>query len=281
MTRAALAAVLVVLAAAGAHAREAPLLRARVTDEAGVLGGRAGVLERRLADYERDTGHQLAVLVVRSLEGEVLEAFSMKVAERWRLGDRRRDDGLLVLVAIDDRAARIEVGYGLEGAIPDVIAGRVMREQMTPRFAAGDYAGGIEAGVDALMRAARGEALGPAPRSRGVGGGGGGWQPLVVLAVVALSVLLRLPRLIRVPFGALIGGFIGWAVLDSLMLAAALALGIGLLALVLPTIRGGGRRHRHGWIGAGSSSWGSSGRSFGGFSGGGGGFGGGGASGRW
>lgn len=269
------------LAASPAHAREVPLLRGRVTDEAGALGARAAALEQTLAAYERDTGHQFAVLVVRSLEGENLEVFSMKVAERWRLGDRRRDDGLLLLVAIDDRAARIEVGYGLEGAVPDVVAGRVLREHMTPRFAAGDYAGGVEAGLDALMRAARGEALGPAPTSsRGVSERGR-WQPFVFFGLVALSVLLRLPRVVRAPFGALVGGVVGWFVLESLIMAAVLALVSGVVLVLLPTVRGGGRS-RHGWIGGGASSWGrSSGGFSGGFSGGGGGFGGGGASGRW
>ncbi|MBI1944150.1 MAG: TPM domain-containing protein [Deltaproteobacteria bacterium] len=284
MVRAALAALSLALglglAAGAAHAREVPLLRARVTDEAGVLGARAAGIERTLADYERDTGHQFAVLVVRSLEGESLEGFSMRVAERWRLGDRRRDDGLLLLVAIDDRAARIEVGYGLEGAIPDVIAGRVMREHLTPRFAAGDYAGGIEAGLDALMRAARGESLGPAPRARRPTGAP---QSLVFL-LVGLSVLLRLPRVVRVPLGLVLGAAIGWVAFSSLPIAAGCALGLGLLALVLPTLRG--RRFGVLWAGGsptGRGSWGGSSRGgfSGGFSGGGGGFGGGGASGRW
>lgn len=274
------AAAALALFAGAAQAREVPVLRARVTDEAGVLGARRAELESWLADYERDTGHQFAVLVIPSLQGEVLEAYSVRVAEAWRLGDRRRDDGLLMLVAIDDRAARIEVGYGLEGAIPDVIAGRVMREQMIPRFKTGDWAGGIRDGLAALMRAAKGEALGPAPVGRGRSGRDSGWPSLIVFAVIALSVLLRVPRLIRVPFAALLGGFIGYALLQSILMAAGLAVGLGLLALVLPTLRGGGRYHRHGWIG-GAGTFGSSRGGFGGFSGGGGGFGGGGASGRW
>lgn len=272
--------VVAALSAASAHAREVPVLRARVTDEAGVLGSRRAALEERLAAYERATGHQFAVLVLRSLEGEVLESYSVRVAEAWRLGDRRRDDGLLMLVAVDDRAARIEVGYGLEGAVPDVIAGRVMREHMIPRFKNGDWAGGVEAGLDALMRAAQGEALGPAPAGSGGLVDRERWQPIVFFAVIALSVLLRIPRIVRVPFAILLGGFVGFALLKSLLWAAALALGLGLLALVLPTLRGGGRHHRRGWVGGGTS-WGGSSGGFGGFSGGGGGFGGGGASGRW
>ena len=280
MRHGALFALVAALSAASAHAREVPVLRARVTDEAGVLGDRRAALEERLAAYERATGHQFAVLVLRSLEGEVLESYSVRVAEAWRLGDRRRDDGLLMLVAVDDRAARIEVGYGLEGAVPDVIAGRVMREHMIPRFKNGDWAGGVEAGLDALMRAAQGEALGPAPAGGGGLGGRERWQPMVFFAVIALSVLLRIPRIVRVPFAILLGGFVGFALLKSLLWAAALALGLGLLALVLPTLRGGGRHHRRGWVGGGTS-WGGSSGGFGGFSGGGGSFGGGGASGRW
>lgn len=267
------------LLAAPAQAREVPVLRARVTDEAGVLGGRRAALEERLAAYERATGHQFAVLVLRSLQGEVLESYSVRVAEAWRLGDARRDDGLLMLVAVDDRAARIEVGYGLEGAVPDVIAGRVMREHMIPRFKEGDWAGGVEAGLEALMRAAQGEALGPAPAVDGLGERER-WQPILFFAIVALSVLLRIPRVVRVPFAVLLGGFVGYALLKSLLWAAGLALGLGLLALILPTLRGGGRYHRRGWVGGGSS-WGGSSGGFGGFSGGGGSFGGGGASGRW
>ncbi|MCC7110909.1 MAG: TPM domain-containing protein [Deltaproteobacteria bacterium] len=280
MKQGALFVLVAALSAASAQAREVPVLRARVTDEAGVLGDRRAALEERLAAYERATGHQFAVLVLRSLEGEVLESYSVRVAEAWRLGDRRRDDGLLMLVAVDDRAARIEVGYGLEGAVPDVIAGRVMREHMIPRFKNGDWAGGVEAGLDALMRAAQGEALGPAPAGSGGLGDRERWQPIVFFAVIALSVLLRIPRIVRVPFAILLGGFVGFALLKSLLWAAALALGLGLLALVLPTLRGGGRHHRRGWVGGGTS-WGGSSGGFGGFSGGGGGFGGGGASGRW
>jgi uncharacterized protein len=277
MTRAALASAALVLAlgATGAWARDVPVLRARVTDEAGVLGDRRTALEQRLFDYERETGHQIAVLTIRSLQGEVLEPYSMKVAEAWRLGDRRRDDGVLVLVAVDDHAARIEVGYGLEGAIPDVIAGRILREQMIPRFKSGDYPGGIEAGVDALMRAAKGEALGPPPR-RGLKDLGGNSRSLLLFALVALSVLLRLPRIVRAPLAAAVGGFIGWSLWSAVPAAVLIALGAGVLALILPTVRGYG-----GYYGGYRSggSWGSS--SGGGFSGGGGGFGGGGASGRW
>ena len=278
MMRAAPAVLAIALGAGSALAREVPVLRARVTDEAGVLGGRAADLDRKLADYERDTGHQLAVLVLRSLEGDVLESFSMRVADKWRLGDSRRDDGLLVIVAVEDRAARIEVGYGLEGAVPDAIAGRVMREQMTPRFADGDYAGGIEAGLDALMRAAKGESLGPPPRGR-PREDNSMLPSLVGVALASLTVLVRIRRTIRVPIAILIGGVIGFAVFSSLMTALLCALGAGLLTLVLPTMSAGARGGL--WLGRSSSSWGGSRGGFGGFSGGGGGFGGGGASGRW
>jgi uncharacterized protein len=237
------------LGAHGAHALEPPALERRVTDLARVLAEpeRAG-LEARLEAYERQTGHQFAVLVLPSLEGEILEDFSHRTAERWRLGDRERDDGLLVLLAIGERKVRIEVGDGLEGAITDALAKRVIAERMAPRLRAGDYAGGLTAGLEALMSAAQGEAVGAAPGD-GAGApapGRGAW----VVPVLFLVVLLLLSRARR--GGRRRGGGI----------------------FFLPPFGGGfsvGGRHDGWWSGGGG----------GGFGGGGGGFGGGGASGDW
>jgi uncharacterized protein len=123
---------------------EVPALRARVTDLAGALPPeRAAQIEQKLARYEQSTGHQLAVLIVPTLEGEDIAQYSLRVAERWRLGDARRDDGALLVVALNDRRMRIEVGYGLEGAIPDVVAGRIIRDVIAPRFSAGDAIGAM------------------------------------------------------------------------------------------------------------------------------------------
>jgi uncharacterized protein len=274
--------------AAGAWARAVPALSRRVTDEAGVFSAAdVARLEQKLAAYEQATGHQFAVLVVRSLEGEALEAFAIRVAEAWKLGDARRDDGLIVLLAVDDRAVRVEVGHGLEGAVPDVVAGRVIRDVMTPRFKSGDYAGGLEDGLDALMRAAQGENVGPA----GSGKAPEPWTGALGLAIAALSVLAMLPRLVRVPIAVLIGAIATFAVTRSAAFAGIAALVAGLVALVLPRMRpsrrafgAGAWRAGIGGMGAARGrGWSSPGRAggFGGFSGGGGSFGGGGASGRW
>lgn len=144
-----------------AWALEVPPLSGRVNDTAKVLSaGEAKALEQRLAEYEQQTGHQFALLTIPSLEGEDIAGYSIRVAEKWGLGDKQRDDGALLLIAINDRKMRIEVGYGLEPSIPDVLAGRIIRNVMAPRFRSGDYAGGINEAFDAMMRAAAGEAVG-------------------------------------------------------------------------------------------------------------------------
>jgi uncharacterized protein len=120
---------------------------------------RARALEQKLAAFEQQTQHQFALLTVKSLEGDAIEPFAIRVADQWKLGDEKRDDGLIVLIAAEDRAMRIEVGYGLEGDIPDAIAARVIRDVMTPAFQRGDFAGGIDAAFDALMQTAVGGPL--------------------------------------------------------------------------------------------------------------------------
>lgn len=145
---------------ATAGAQDVPKLDARVNDHAGLLTGEQVVaLERKLQRYEQETGHQFALLTVRSLDGGSLEGFSIRVVEAWQLGDESRDDGVLMLIVPDDRKMRIEVGYGLEGAIPDATAAQIIRNVLGPAFRAGDFALGIDAGMDALMAAAAGENL--------------------------------------------------------------------------------------------------------------------------
>src|SRR5262249_23931257 len=119
-------------------------------------------LERNLAAFETRKGSQVAVLIVPTTEPEEIEQYSIRVVEQWKVGRKKVDDGVLLLVAKNDRALRIEVGYGLEGAIPDAIAKRIVADVITPRFRAGDFAGGVNAGVDALMKVIDGEPL-PAP----------------------------------------------------------------------------------------------------------------------
>lgn len=141
-----------------AGALEVPTLQGRVNDLAGVLSApQAKELEARLADYEQRTGHQFALLTVPTLDGEDIEGFSIRTVEKWGLGQKQKDDGVLLLVAVNDRKMRIEVGYGLEPNIPDILAGRIIRNVMAPHFRQGDYAAGINAAFDSLMKAAAGE----------------------------------------------------------------------------------------------------------------------------
>ena len=152
-----------------AHARELPALKGRVNDYANVLPPeRAAALEAKLAEHERRTQQQFALLTVSSLEGDAIEPYAVDVFEQWKLGDKKRDDGLLVVLAPNDRKVRIEVGYGLEGVIPDAIAARVIRDVMTPAFRQNDYAGGVEAAFTALIATAGGDpnALPPEPAAR-------------------------------------------------------------------------------------------------------------------
>lgn len=269
---------------------EVPPLTGRVVDRAGVI---PEDVERRITDrlaaYEQRTGHQVAVLTVPSLEGDPIEDFSVRVVEAWRLGTEGRDDGMLLLLAVQDREVRVEVGYGLEGAVPDVVASRVIREVMVPRLRQGDYAAAVDDALDVLLPAAAGEAVGPAPATGPPRG-----TPLLstvlvlLLIVVVTSALWMLPRVARALLGGAVGGGLGMALLGSLGLALLLG-GLGFaLGLLLP--RHGPRRRgapvffpfgvppppRTRYRGGGSAS-----RGFGGFSGGGGRFGGGGASGRW
>ncbi|MBI4528401.1 MAG: TPM domain-containing protein [Deltaproteobacteria bacterium] len=229
-------------------ALEVPSLRGRVNDLAGLLpGGRSQVLEERLHRFEEQTGHQIAVLTIPTLDGEDLEGFSIRVAETWKIGKKGFDNGVILLVVHNDRKLRIEVGYGLEGILPDAIASRIIREVIVPRFRANDYAGGIESGIDAIIKVTRGESL-PEATKRPRGGAG-----------ISTGELLFILLLLAIP---IIG------VLSSLTQRRTLG-----------PWSGGRGRHSGGWgppFGGGGG-----GGSGGGFSGGGGGFGGGGASGSW
>jgi uncharacterized protein len=207
------------------------------------------------------------------------------VAEAWKLGRKGVDDGALLLVAKNDRALRIEVGYGLEGALPDAVANRVIDEIVVPRFKAGDFAGGINAGVDAIVKVIDGEPL-PAPepwRSRRTDPG-----RVQTLLVFALSIFLVVGPILRailgrLPAAAIVGvlvGLVAWAIVASLIAAGVVAIIAFVLSLLggIPVQR---RGYRSGgaWGGGGGGGFGGGGG--GGWSGGGGGFGGGGASGRW
>ncbi len=271
-----------------AAAREVPVpeLTGRVVDKTGLLTPpqRQG-LEARLNSLEASKGAQVAVLLVPTTGDETVEQFALKVAERWKLGREAVDDGILFLVALEDRAIRIEVGYGLEGAVSDAISKRIIAEIVTPHFREGNYFAGIDAGVESLVRVIEGEPL-PAPDARGgidAGEGGGGFGIIFLFLAIAVGMILR-----KV-FGRLLGGIftggvialLGWLFLGSLLVA--LFFGFLAFIFVLAGNMGGrlGRGAMHGRGGWGGGFGGGGGLGGGGFSGGGGGFGGGGASGRW
>ncbi len=152
MTRAFLSMAAVLALALPVFALDVPYLSGRVVDDAHLLDATSAQnLEATLKAYEAKTGVQLAVLTVPSLNGEPLEDFSIKVARTWALGHKGKDDGVLMLVSRDDHKLRIEVGLGLQGTLTDAKAGRIIRDQMVPRFRGGDYPGGIKAGVDAVI----------------------------------------------------------------------------------------------------------------------------------
>jgi len=305
MRRAGVWLVLVLLAATQSWALAQPLrplpeLTARVTDLASTLdAGQRAALDERLAAIEARKGAQVAVLIVPTTRPESIEDYSMRVVERWKLGrgavdGRAVDDGVLVLVAKDDRRVRIEVGYGLEGAIPDALARRIIAESIAPRFRQGDYHGGLLAAVDELGRLIEGEAL-PEPWTHGEADVQTDLQQ-VLAAIVTVFVLGMFAIAV---FGRLLGsaaagagsGIHAWTLGAPFALAVAVGVGAFVLFLVFAQsyLRGmgrgvSGRGGRSVWTGGpGIGGWGGGGgfRGGGGFGGGGGRFGGGGASGGW
>ncbi len=277
--------LLVVAGFARADEQQAiPPLRARVTDLAGTLAAeQRGSLEAKLAAFESGKGSQIAVLIVPTVKPETIEQYALRVAESWRLGRRGADDGALLLVAMGDRKVRIEVGYGLEGALNDATAKRIISEIISPRFKQGDFAGGIDAGVDAMIKVVSGEAL-PAPsaetsRRADVDDG---FETLLFAGFVLVFVVGGVLRAIfgRFLAAGMIGvaaGVIASLLISSLLVAVILGLVAGVISLFLGMVGGAG------WSSGGIYGGGGGGRrgSSGGFSGGGGGFGGGGASGDW
>lgn len=152
--------LLLLIASPLARALEVPPLRGRVNDYAGVMSqDQVRTLESQLAQFEQETGHQIAVLTIPTLDGEDIEGFSIRVAENWKIGKKGFDNGVILLVAVKDRKLRLEVGYGLEGVLPDAIADRIIRDYIVPRFRAQDYAGGVIAGIDAVQKVIKQEPL--------------------------------------------------------------------------------------------------------------------------
>ncbi|WP_426423564.1 TPM domain-containing protein [Bradyrhizobium genosp. A] len=267
-----------------------PQLTGRVVDRTGTLSsGDIASLSQKLSDFETRKGSQIAVLIVPTTDPETIEQFSIRVAEAWKIGRKKVDDGAILVVAKNDRHLRIEVGYGLEGALTDVTSRRIIDEVITPKFREGDFAGGISAGVDRMMRVVDGEPL-PVP-SRSVKFANldeiGPLAPVVLFASLIVGGFLRalLGRLLgSVATGSVIAilalliiGSAGWA-----LLAGIVGFVLSFIADLFPAATGSSRGGA--WSsGSSSGGWssGSSSSDSGSFSGGGGSFGGGGASGSW
>ena len=266
-----------------------PPLKGRVTDLTGTLKPeQAASLEQLLQSFEARKGSQIAVLILPTTAPESIEQYSLRVAEQWKIGRKKIDDGAILVVAKDDRALRIEVGYGLEGALNDATANRIIREVIAPRFREGDFYGGINAGIDRMIRVIDGEPL-PAPAKAAPAADEGALQILPVLLVLALVAGAILRRLLGRFVGSLAtGGVVGglaWLLAGTLAIALLAAI-VAFFFTLISGAGGSGRRYYGGFPGGygggwGGGGWGGGGFGGGGFSGGGGSFGGGGASGRW
>lgn len=258
-----------------------PALAARVTDLGSTLDAtQRGALEAKLAAFEQAKGSQIAVLIVPTTEPETIEQYSIRVTDAWKLGRKGVDDGVLILVARNDHTIRIEVGYGLEGVVPDAIANRIIDETIVPRFKAGDYYGGLDAGITQLIDVINGEALPPPPRTSRAQGDHrvGAVMPLLFFVLVGAQFLRRV---LGSGLGSVVAGgavfAIAWLLSGTLLIAIFFGI-VALLLTLLGIVPLGGFG---GGFGGGGFGGGGGGFGGGGFSGGGGGFGGGGASGRW
>jgi uncharacterized protein len=244
----------ILVASSLSFALDVPPLRGRVNDYAGVMNqDQARSLESQLAQFEQDTGHQVAVLTIPTLDGEDIEGFSIRVAENWKIGKKGFDDGVILVVAIKDRKLRFEVGYGVEGVLPDAITKHITSNYIVPRFRSQDYAGGIISGIDTVLKVIKKEPLPESARKKG--GSQGSKVNFLVMLAVTFAVL-----------GLMGFGSMGNRRRNSIWATR----GRG----GPPIFWGGGGFGGGGFSGGGGSD-------SGGFSGGGGGFGGGGASDSW
>jgi uncharacterized protein len=277
-----------------------PPYSARVVDQTGTLtAGQQAALEQKLKAFEDRKGSQIAVLLVPTTQPEDIDQYSIRVAEAWKPGRKKVDDGVILVVAKNDRKLRIEVGYGLEGVLTDALSRRIREETITPLFRQGDFAGGIDAGVDQLIKVIDGEPLPPPDRRwRNSNETGkslaplGNSLPFLIFAVIIGSVMLR--RIFGRGGGALatggVAGVLVW-LFTHLVIFGVLAGVVALIFSLLGGLSGGGNNWTsRGGRGGGFGGWGGGGFGGGGFGGGGGGgfggggggsFGGGGSSGSW
>ncbi|MFH1152833.1 MAG: YgcG family protein [Pseudomonadota bacterium] len=281
----------VILCAALAHGLGVPELKGRVNDYAGILSpATQGQLETVLSDLERTDSTQIVVLTIPSLEGDSIEDYSIRVADSWKIGQKRSDNGVMLIISKNDRKLRIEVGYGLEGTLTDLVAGRIIRDIIVPRFKAGNFDQGVMDGVQGIIQVVRGEFKASEENHRPVPRSAHG-RPDLFTVIIFLFLVNRIGR-IRRPLGALSGGIL-FPILGAMFFNlgffwSMLMIPLGAIAGIAmsffgPPVSFSPSSSRHGsgggfWMGGGGSDGGD----FGGFSGGGGGgFGGGGSSGSW
>ena len=271
-----------------------PPLTGRVVDLTGTLSSdQIAAQSQRLKDLEKRKGSQVAVLIVPTTQPETIEQYSIRVAEAWKIGRKKIDDGALLVVAKDDHKLRIEVGYGLEGALTDVTARRIIDEVIVPQFRFGDFNGGINAGISRIIGVIDGEPL-PAPKPEASHGSDIDFETLASFWPFILVGALMIGSFMRAVFGRLLGASVSGGILGAIVwfLVGSLIAGIAtgglsflfvLFAGNFVTVAPGRGGYGGSYSGGGGGGWssGSSSSDSGGFSGGGGSFGGGGASGSW
>lgn len=262
---------------------EVPPLSSRVNDYAGILSPvTVEQLESSLKTFEQEQSTQIAILTITSLEDDSLEEFSMRVAEEWKIGQQGKDNGAILLVSRNDRKIRIEVGYGLEGTLTDLVSGRIIRNVIVPHFKQGDFDKGIMAGTTAMMKSVEGEfTADDIGTSSPSGQDPAGFLFILIFFLLGIGKILGQNKFLAGTVGGVTASIIGLVTIGPKWLIILLLFPVGaVLAIIassfaltsLPTTSGRGRHGGH---------WGSGGGFGGGFGGGGGGFGGGGASGGW
>ena len=283
---------LAALAASAADTIPVPKLSGRVVDLSGTLdASQQQAIAAKLAAFEKSKGSQVAVLLVPTIGTETIEEFATRVTDEWKLGRAGVDDGVLFVVAKQERRMRIQTGRGVQGVLTDALSRRIIAERVSPRFRAGDFAGGINDGVDAILKAIEGESL-PAPAQsapRAKSSSGASienffWMAFVVVPVAGAILRSLLGRFVGASLTSGVTGLAAWFIFGSLALGAIAAVVAFVAVLFMGTNALSARSGGGGWTSGGS--WGggggwSSGGGDGGFSGGGGGFDGGGASGDW
>ncbi len=287
-----LSGIFLLICASCAFGLDVPALKGRVNDYGNILSSSTErQIEAVLGELESMDSTQIVVLTITSLEGDSLEGFSIRVADQWKIGQKNKDNGAILLISKNDRKVRIEVGYGLEGSLTDLISGRIIRNIIIPCFKRGDFDSGVSSGVQAVIQAVRGEFKADAEPVRVSPRSHSGPNLFAILFIIFLvNVMGRLKR----PLGAVSGGIL-FPILGTLLFNAGfliflVLIPVGILVGLFLSLFGGplsfgpsygSGRDRGGYWTSGGGFRSSGGGGFGGFSGGGGGFGGGGASGGW